>query len=232
MLLSYTHQFIFFHVAKVAGISMREALKEYTQEPEKFKIKRPPRQINGRDNPLYAVWDSALTHATAREARKELGDIFHGFYTFAFVRNPWDWQVSMYHFLLKETDNPRYEEIKAMSGFEEYLEWVIATRNPYPKGATKLQSEMVTDEAGQIIVDFVGRYENLAADFAQVCRQAQIDAALPHLNSSKHRDYRTYYNERTRKMVAAYCQADIELFGYSFDGATARDTTLMRAAEI
>jgi len=53
MVISYTHQFIFFHVAKVAGISIREALKEYTQEPEKFKIKRPPRRINGRANPLY-----------------------------------------------------------------------------------------------------------------------------------------------------------------------------------
>jgi hypothetical protein len=221
MVISYTHQFIFFHVAKVAGISIREALKEYTQEPEKFKIKRPPRQINGRANPLYTMWESALTHVTAQEARKELGETFHTCYTFAFVRNPWDWQVSMYHFLLKETDNPRYEEVRAMSGFEEYLEWVIATRNPYPRGATKLQSEMITDADGDIIVDFVGRFEHLAADFAQVCQRLNIAASLPHLNSSQHRDYRSYYNERTRRLVEDYCAADIELFGYTFEGVAA-----------
>lgn len=221
MIISYTNKFIFFHVAKVAGISIREALKEYTQEPEKFKIKRPPRQINGRTNPLYTMWESALTHVTASEARKELDELFHTFYTFAFVRNPWDWQVSMYHFLLKETDNPRYAEVKAMSGFEEFLEWVIVTKNPYPRGATRLQSEMITDTAGEVIVDFVGRYENLAADFAQVCHRLNIAAKLPHLNSSHHRDYRSYYNERTRKLVEDFCAADIELFGYTFEGIAA-----------
>lgn len=218
MIISYSHQFIFLHIAKVAGISIREALKGYTQEPDRFKIKRPPRHVNGQPNPLYTAWDAALTHATARETRKALGATFDSYYSFAFVRNPWDWQVSMYHFLLKETDNPRYEEVKALSGFEAYLEWVIATRNPYPKGATRLQSEMITDETGQIMVDFVGRYENLAADFATVCRTLHIRAALPHLNQSRHRDYRTYYSERARKLVETHYQADIELFGYTFEG--------------
>lgn len=221
MLISYTHQFIFFHVAKVAGISLRGALNDYTQEPEKFKIKRPPRQINGQSNPLYKIWDAALTHVTAREARKELGETFYTFYKFAFVRNPWDWQVSMYHFLLQETTNPRYALIQSLSGFEEYLEWVITTKNPYPRGATKLQSEMITDESGEIIVDFVGRYENLAADFAQVCRTLNIEASLPHLNKSCHRDYRDYYSERAQKMVETSFQADIELFGYTFEGVVA-----------
>lgn len=218
MVISYSHQFIFFHVAKVAGLSIRDALAPYSQEPEQFKIKRPPRQKDGRPNPLYDMWSSALTHVTAREARKELSQSFNQFYKFAFVRNPWDWQVSMYHFLLKETDNPRYEQVKAMAGFEEFLEWVIATKNPYPRGATRLQSSMLTDEAGRIIVDFVGRYENLAADFAHVCRVLQIEAALPHLNKTRHNDYRSYYNERTRSMVAEFCQADIALFGYTFGG--------------
>lgn len=202
MLISYTHRFIFFHVAKVAGISMRKALKPYTQEPEIFKIRRPPQQVNGRPNPMYTVWDSALTHATAHETRNVLPEPFATFYKFAFVRNPWDWHVSMYHFLLKETDNPRYQEISAMSGFEEYLEWVIATKKPYPKGATKLQSAMLTDETGQLIVDFVGRYEQLTTDFGHVCQHVQIDASLPHLNQSRHRDYRTYYNDHTRNLVA------------------------------
>ncbi len=205
-------------MAKVAGLSLRQALKPYTQEPAQFKIKRPPRHRNGRLNPLYEMWESALTHATAGDARKALNGTFDQFYKFAFVRNPWEWQVSMYHFLLREIGNPRYEQVKAMSGFEAYLEWVIAAKNPYPKGATKLQSEMLTDEAGRILVDFVGRYENLTVDFAYVCRVLNIKASLPHLNQTKHRDYRTYYNARTRRLVADYFRADIELFGYRFEG--------------
>lgn len=217
MLISQTHNFIFFHVAKVAGLSIRQALEPYTQLPDKFKIKRPPQYKNGQVNPLYEIWEATLTHATAKEAQKALGHTFNQFYKFAFVRNPWEWQVSMYHFLLKETSNPRYKQVKAMAGFEEYLEWIIATKKPYPKGATKLQSEMITDEEGKVLVDFVGHYETLADDFNQVCRQLKIEAKLPHINQSNHRDYRSYYNDRTQQLVANYFQADIELFGYQFE---------------
>ena len=45
---------------------------------------------------------------------------------------------------------------------------------------------------------------------------------LPHLNQSVHRDYRSYYNERTRALVAENFQPDIERFGYSFDGRPTR----------
>jgi hypothetical protein len=47
----------------------------------------------------------------------------------------------------------------------------------------------------------------------------QIAASLPHRNQSRHRDYRAYYNERTKKMVETFFQADIELFGYTFEGS-------------
>jgi hypothetical protein len=219
MLISYTHEFIFFHVAKVGGLSIRDALKPYTQLPEKFKIKQPSRFSGGKPNPLYEMWEITLLHAKARDAVKEVPpDIYSRFYKFAFVRNPWDWQVSMYHFILKETAHIRHELVKSMSGFEEYLEWVINTRNPYARGATRLQKDMLTDDSGRLIIDFVGRYETLAQDFGHICRHLNIRASLPHLNSSRHRDYRSYYNERTRRLVAEHFREDIELFGYNFDG--------------
>ena len=39
-----------------------------------------------------------------------------------------------------------------------------------------------------------------------------------HLNSSGRRDYRLFYNEKTKKIVAEYFKEDIDLFGYTFDG--------------
>ncbi|MEC4983956.1 MAG: sulfotransferase family 2 domain-containing protein [Oscillatoria sp. PMC 1068.18] len=218
MLISYPQKFIFFHVTKAAGTSVKEALKPYCQEPEKFKIPRPAPTINNQPNPLYEMWSSALWHAKARDAKKGLSEeTYKKFYKFAFVRNPWDWQVSYYHFTLKETTHIRHELVKSMSGFEEYLEWVIATKNPFPKGATKLQKDIITDYNGNIIVDFVGRYETLATDFNRVCKILNLDVSLPHLNKSNHRDYTSYYTEKTKKLVAEHFQADIDLFGYTFD---------------
>jgi hypothetical protein len=220
MLISYHRQFIFFHVTKAAGTSVKKALEPYAQEPEKFKISRPPREVDGAPNSFYEMWEAMLWHAKARDAQKELPpEVFNRFYKFAFVRNPWDWQVSYYHFILKETSHIRHEQVKAMAGgFEEYLEWVIATKNPFPKGATKLQSEIITGRSGELLVDYIGRYETLTADFNLTCQRLGLAVQLPHLNQSQHRDYRNYYTDTTRQRVAEYFHEDIERFGYTFDG--------------
>lgn len=219
MLISHSHRFIFFHVAKTAGLSVRNALQPYAEEPTKFKIKRPSRLKAGLPNPFYNVWEALLIHAKASDAQKELPTaIFDGYYKFAFVRNPWDWQVSMYHFILHEPTHVKHGLVKSFGTFERYLEWVVAIPNPYAKGATKLQKEVLTDSAGHLLVDFVGRYETLAQDFAQICQQLDIIAQLPHVNKSTHHDYRAYYNAHTRQLVAEHFAADITLFGYTFEG--------------
>ena len=218
MLISHSHRFIFFHVAKTAGLSVREALQPYAEEPTEFKIKRPPRTKAGQPNPFYTVWEALLTHAKASDAQKELPtDIFEGYFKFAFVRNPWDWQVSMYHFILSEPTHVKHGLVKSLGSFERYLDWVIATPNPFAKGATKLQKEAIADADGNLLVDFVGRYETLAQDFAQLCQRLNIAARLPHINKSAHHDYRAYYNDRTRQQVADYLADDISLFGYRFE---------------
>jgi len=221
MLISYSKRFIFFHVAKVAGLSVRHALQDYCEEPAQFKIARPrPFREDGSQNPLYQAWANTVLHAKARDAREHLpAEVFSGFYKFAFVRNPWDWQISMYHFILKRADHIHHTRVKQMAGFEEYLEWVIATRNPFTRGATKFQHEMLTDNNGHLLVDFVGRFESLRDDFQQVCQTIGISAELPELNRTEHQEYASYYNEQTRKRVAEYFAGDIELFGYRFGDA-------------
>lgn len=219
MLISHDPCFIFFHVAKVAGLSLREALNPYTTEPDKFKIRRPVKMVDGKINPLYLIWQSTLTHATALNTQKELGNlIFQSYFKFAFVRNPWDWQVSMYHFILKETAHIHHQRVKSMSGFAEYVRWMINDKKPFARGATRFQKDMLCNEKGDVIVDFVGRYENLADDFAYLCEYLKLQASLPYLNKSKHSPYQSYYDEETHDLIAEHFHDDIELFGYTFEG--------------
>ncbi len=219
MLISHSHQFIFFHVTKVAGISITNALQAYIEEPTHFRIARPAAEINSKPNPMYEMWKSALLHAKAKDVKKELSpEIFANYFKFAFVRNPWDWQVSMRHFILKETTHIHHERIKAMQSFEEYLNWVINAKNPYPKGGTKFQKEAIADNENNLLVNYIGRFEELATGFNQVCQYLKLDTSLPHLNKSQHSDYKSHYDETTREMVAECFKDDIELFGYYFDG--------------
>ncbi|MGH8552410.1 MAG: sulfotransferase family 2 domain-containing protein, partial [Methylococcales bacterium] len=177
MLVSTSHRFIFFHIGKTGGMSLREVLQGYAEEPQKFKIRRPPETIDGKPNTLYEVWQTLLLHAKARDARRELPkEVFDGFFKFAFVRNPWDLQVSMYHFILREPKSSTHEQVKAAGSFEGYLDWVAKTASPFPKGIPKLQKDMITDTQGNLLVDFVGRYETLARDFEKLRLRLGIEA--------------------------------------------------------
>lgn len=224
MMISHSHRFIFFHVPKTAGMSIRNELLGYTQELERFKFARPPQMKDNKPNLLYEIWQNLLLHATAKETRKELPeDVFNSYYKFAFVRNPWDNNVSRFHFLKKK----QYKPLENIHSFEQYLEWVHVTPKHLPVSngqmhkdilnCAQLQKDILVDDADNLLVDFVGKYENLAQDFSHICNILGIKATLPHLNNSEHRDYRSYYTDTTREMVAHYFKGDIEMFGYTFE---------------
>ena len=75
-------------------------------------------------------------------------------------------------------------------------------------------------ESGEIIVDFVGRFENLTADFVTICeRVGANDAALLHKkkNAGPGRAHDTEYDTpELRDMIGEKFAPDIERFGYAF----------------
>lgn len=135
---------------------------------------------------------------------------FNSYYKFAFVRNPWDWQVSQYFFIKSTKGHFQHWLIKQMD-FDQYVEW----RMDRPQNGQKY---FISDEEDTVIVDFVGRYENLSVDFAKVCKHLNIKTKLPHLNKASRtvRHYSKMYNNKTRDMIGQKFSRDIEYFGYTF----------------
>ena len=80
----------------------------------------------------------------------------------------------------------------------------------------KLVSEFICDENGEVMVDFIGRFENLETDFNRISDQIGISNQLPHVNRTKHTKYRDYYNAESKKLVHAIALRDIEMFDYEF----------------
>ncbi len=81
---------------------------------------------------------------------------------------------------------------------------------------TFTQTSCLVDESGNLLVDFVGKFENLDQDFQSICQKVGISASLPHINKSKRTNYQDYYDAETRDLTARLYAEDIERFGYTF----------------
>jgi hypothetical protein len=78
------------------------------------------------------------------------------------------------------------------------------------------QHTFILDRGWRPVVDFIGRFENFESDFQDLRRRLGVNVELPHRNRSVHADYRSYYTDRSRDLVAARYRGDIEAFNYSF----------------
>jgi Sulfotransferase family len=197
-------------------MSIRAALEPYRHRSELALVNRIQRKLGLRSNLPWHKWRIFHGHASAMEAKENLPpDIFDRFFKFAFVRNPWDWQVSLYYYALKDPGHQDHERLKKMKGFEEYLEWRI-------QEDFHLQQELICGPDGRPMLDFVGRFEQLQDDFTYACSRIGIQSSLHHANRTAHPEYRTLYTTKTRQLVAEAFRKDIELFGYDFEGPNGR----------
>ena len=83
------------------------------------------------------------------------------------------------------------------------------------------QNYFLCDSSGKIMVDFVGRYENLHEDLSIVLSKIGMQDKLKELQitnkSKKTQGYLEAYNKKMIKKVADLYKSDIEIFNYGFE---------------
>jgi hypothetical protein len=218
MLLSVRYRFLFVHIAKTGGTSVRAALRRLRWRDPWYL----PQFVCSRLSHLsgHRIGTKFPRHAKVIAAREMLPRaFFDGLFKFAFVRNPWDLQVSSYHHIRRE----RPQLTRGFDDFEAFMRWKLDPERPYQyhiDTSIERQVDYLVDLRGEIIVDEVGRYESLTEDFARIC--ARIGAphiALPHKRRAPDRrsDYRRYYSDALAEAVGKHFHKDVEAFGYRFD---------------
>ena len=113
-------------------------------------------------------------HATARQVKSFMWPrIYDEYFKFGFVRNPWARQVSMYFWLLKLNPKQRiyhraHPTVTKFADFNEFIHWYHKSGEANFLQYWTLQKDFLFDKQGNQIVDFVGRFENIAEDFQHV----------------------------------------------------------------
>ncbi|MGV6817137.1 MAG: sulfotransferase family 2 domain-containing protein [Thiotrichales bacterium] len=218
MLLSNKYNFLFVHIAKTGGTSVRTALNKLRWRDPYY----PMMFLCHRFSHLtgHKLGTKFPRHSKIIAAREMLpAEHFNQLFKFTFVRNPWDLQVSSFHHIRRE----RPQVMNGIDDFNEFMRWKFNPERPYQyhiDTSLQLQSDYLVDLHGNKLVDFIGRTENLQDDFDKVCETIGINPmTLPQKRVAKDRgkDYRAYYADDTAALVAQHFARDIEMFAYAFD---------------
>jgi hypothetical protein len=218
MLLSQKHKFIFIHVAKVAGQSITSALMPFAATawqkclspiiPYRYQLKAYTKLKQHLG--ISFMPQPHADHIRAAALREEMGwEVFESYYSFAFVRDPWAWVLSNYTYARRNPRHWRHKLVHAFKDFDEYCRWFCTEDEKI-----KFQKDYVFDDKGRQVVDFIGKMENIEADFAHICGHLGIRASLPHFNASRHESHLQHYSDELFELVKETFAEDIRLLGY------------------
>lgn len=234
-MICHHYKCIFVHIPKNAGQSIEHVFLDLL---DLNWDTRAPLLLRANDRP--ELGPPRLAHLKADEYVRHkylTQEMFDDYFKFAFVRNPWSRLVSIYKFLGrdKNIDFRTFLLGPFKNYFFEHQHWFVGP-----------QSGFVYSKEGELLVDFLGRFEDLQNGFDHVCKQIGIPPGkLPHVNKSEdnesildeagyqnsgvssetsrssdcpeHQKYQDYYDEETIDCIAHLYRKDIELFGYDFE---------------
>jgi chondroitin 4-sulfotransferase 11 len=222
------HEFIYFVVPKAACTSIKHALLPLFDLDTTGYLRT---QTDGTTHlQIHKLFYESGYLMSRRELIAELNGKYRDYFKFAFVRNPWDRLVSCYCEKLTGAHafglgSPARTDIALYKGmpFAEFVEAVYEIPDDEADVHFRSQHKIICGPEGDkpIMADFIGRFENLAADFSVVAERigGNQNLQLPYKHGSKARNshlYSDYYDDRLKNLVYKRYQVDAELFGYLY----------------
>lgn len=233
VIFSPSRKFIWFKNAKVAGTSMyRGIMKREILDLVSYK-----------DNPTE--FDQWWDNLTDRELKK--------YFKFTFVRNPFDRLLSAFsHIIIEGTVNGYYRDMELIEVgsvedrivnergvldmkfdhmyllFSLFIMRVLPDYDINKKSVHWMPQNILSHYNKKPIVDFIGKYENLANDWRYVADKIQVNTTLPFVSSSKSQKvtnktrqemYKVhwkgyYFSNEIVSAILDYYPEDFDLLGY------------------
>ena len=210
MIVSHRHRFVFFAVPRTGTHAVRTALRAFLGD-EDWQQQSLTEQIR---LPVPALARIGHGHLTLRQVRANLREtLWRDYFKFAFVRNPYDRFVSACAMLNRR--NPDY-----VGRETAFMKRAIQVRRFQQRALVRPQRDMLVDGAGELGMDFIGRYESLQESFGEACQRIGIpEQRLAQSNATEHRDYRTYFDDELLRLVNDFYRRDFDSLGYEVAGS-------------
>lgn len=207
MIISHHRKFIFTAIPKTGTHSVRQALREHLGPDDEEQV----RLFFEKRLPYPELARLGHGHISLGEARPVLGETtFDSYFKFAFVRNPFERFVSYCAFATSREGSFERDPQGVMRHF-------LFISPPHHHIVFRPQHSFVTGPDGELLADDLGRVEDMQAGYDAICARIGISSRpLERANTSKHADYRSYYDQQLIDGVARMFARDIELFGYQF----------------
>lgn len=175
-----------------------------------------------------ALYQRFMGHVRAADVHRWGSTRVKSLPSFAVTRNPWDRLVSAYRFARRGRGvggelqasvwgAERYQRAE-FETFERFVnEWLAHRDVATLDGIFQPQSLFVCDAAGKLLVDHVGRVEDLAPTLTFIRDHIGKLPRIEHGNLSGRRvDYCDYYTAELAKTVGSIYRRDVQTFGYRF----------------
>ncbi len=216
MIISDQYEFIFIHIPKTGGMSIRRALAE--QGIIQFKPSRLQRFMSALGlNKNYRTF-RFRTHGNLQSVEPVMPKkLFEKYTKFTVVRNPWARLISEYEYFRQGSElhsnvlkRRRHAWAKNIKTFEEFVYRKADQEN-------SRQYDYLKKQDGKLGVDIILKQESLTADFQQLCQHLGLKCELRRHNVTRAQNpFAHYYDSKLTDYVAGHWELDIQTFDYHF----------------
>ena len=157
------------------------------------------------------------SHADFLGSVQQVGQNAKDFFIWSTVRNPWSRAVSMFFYQIQMCNNSMHTTDFKTFVMDMYQGVVDQSYNNFYDFTQHY--DYYLDAHGKIALDAIVNLGNVKEDFKLIKEILNLprDWEYPHIRSSQHADYRSYYDHETIEALGKLADKDIALFGFVFD---------------
>jgi hypothetical protein len=214
MIISHEKELIFIHIPRTAGTRISKSICRCIGVDNWRAFIGEPKNLVDAETEERREWIGEK-HIGAIDLKSKVSEeVWESYFKFAFVRNPWDRAISVYLHSIKSSNNlistiwPKNNHLFNLSLI---LKYEFLGMKPVQ------QKDYICNENGDLMVDFVGKFENLKRDFFRVCDRLGVECRLGgKYDATGSRNYREWYTNKSKVIIDRVKSDDIEMFDYNF----------------